>query len=157
MALIKCIECGKEISDKSPKCIHCGASILKDNTTQNNKNDILKKELKEEKIKSNNLQEKLDNKKKEQIDNIINTSKKMTTKTLNFIRYFLAISCGIGGLVCSIEGKRFYMIGYLIIGISFIPFIYNVFRKNKSLSVALQVLVPIISFIIGGIIFTMER
>ena len=24
MALIKCPECGKEISDKSEKCIHCG-------------------------------------------------------------------------------------------------------------------------------------
>ena len=24
MALIKCPECGKEISDKSDKCIHCG-------------------------------------------------------------------------------------------------------------------------------------
>ena len=24
MALIKCPECGKEISDKSKQCIHCG-------------------------------------------------------------------------------------------------------------------------------------
>ncbi len=29
MALIKCRECGKEISDKSTKCINCGASISK--------------------------------------------------------------------------------------------------------------------------------
>lgn len=175
MALIKCKNCNKQISDKAKQCIHCGTSILKDSTMQNNKNDflkkeleeekikldneneLLKKELEEEKIKSSNLQEKLDNKKKEQIDNVINTSKKMTTKTLNFIRYFLAISCGIGGFVCLIEEKIFYMIGYLIIGISFIPFIYNIFRKNKSLSMALQVLVPIIAFIIGSIIFTIER
>lgn len=27
MALIKCPECGKEISDKSDKCIHCGYSL----------------------------------------------------------------------------------------------------------------------------------
>lgn len=27
MALIKCKECGKEISDKATKCIHCGAPI----------------------------------------------------------------------------------------------------------------------------------
>ena len=27
MALIKCPECGKEISDKSEKCIHCGFPI----------------------------------------------------------------------------------------------------------------------------------
>ncbi len=29
MALIKCSECGKEISDKSKKCIHCGNKIKK--------------------------------------------------------------------------------------------------------------------------------
>jgi len=28
MALIKCAECGKEISDKSKKCIHCGNPIV---------------------------------------------------------------------------------------------------------------------------------
>lgn len=27
MALIKCKECGKEISDKSDKCPHCGAPL----------------------------------------------------------------------------------------------------------------------------------
>lgn len=27
MALIKCTECGKEISDKAEKCIHCGYPI----------------------------------------------------------------------------------------------------------------------------------
>ena len=31
MALINCPECGKEISDKSEKCIHCGFPILKKN------------------------------------------------------------------------------------------------------------------------------
>ena len=29
MALIKCSQCGQEISDKASKCIHCGAPILK--------------------------------------------------------------------------------------------------------------------------------
>lgn len=28
MALIKCPECGKEISDKAPNCIHCGYPLL---------------------------------------------------------------------------------------------------------------------------------
>jgi len=28
MALIKCIECGREISDKAPNCIGCGAPML---------------------------------------------------------------------------------------------------------------------------------
>lgn len=31
MALIKCPECGKEISDKSPSCIHCGYPIISNN------------------------------------------------------------------------------------------------------------------------------
>ncbi len=36
MALIKCPECGKEISDKSDKCIHCGYP-LKNKTIINKK------------------------------------------------------------------------------------------------------------------------
>ena len=36
MALIKCPECGKEISDKSEKCIHCGFPFKQnENTTCN--------------------------------------------------------------------------------------------------------------------------
>ena len=36
MALIKCPECGKEISDKSDKCIHCGFPLIETkNTTCN--------------------------------------------------------------------------------------------------------------------------
>ena len=33
MALIKCIECGKEISDKANACIHCGCPIEKEKRT----------------------------------------------------------------------------------------------------------------------------
>ena len=33
MALIKCPECGKEISDKSEKCIHCGFPLVKEKNT----------------------------------------------------------------------------------------------------------------------------
>lgn len=33
MALIKCPECGKEISDKSKHCIHCGYPITQEETT----------------------------------------------------------------------------------------------------------------------------
>ena len=32
MALIKCPECGKEISDKSKLCIHCGYPLEEENT-----------------------------------------------------------------------------------------------------------------------------
>lgn len=35
MALIQCPECGKEISDKSQQCIHCGCPIEQKNTICN--------------------------------------------------------------------------------------------------------------------------
>ena len=34
MALIKCSECGKEISDTAAVCVNCGAPIKKENTMQ---------------------------------------------------------------------------------------------------------------------------
>lgn len=42
MALIKCLECGKEISDKATACIHCGfpLSPQTQNTPQTFKNNI---------------------------------------------------------------------------------------------------------------------
>ncbi len=42
MALIKCKECGKEISDKAKKCIHCGIA-LKDDGNKVTNNDNKKK------------------------------------------------------------------------------------------------------------------
>lgn len=38
MALIKCIECGKEISDKAKKCPHCGANNKIQSRKKDNKN-----------------------------------------------------------------------------------------------------------------------
>lgn len=37
--LIKCPECGKEISDKAPQCIHCGFPISSNTPTQNINSD----------------------------------------------------------------------------------------------------------------------
>lgn len=34
MALIKCSECGKEISDKATACVHCGCPVTKPNSEQ---------------------------------------------------------------------------------------------------------------------------
>ena len=53
MALIKCKECGKEISDKAEYCVHCGCPIemSKEVTTEKeekNKEKDNKKEEKEE-------------------------------------------------------------------------------------------------------------
>ena len=39
MALIKCKECGKEISDTLNVCPNCGIEIKKANITNNNKNN----------------------------------------------------------------------------------------------------------------------
>lgn len=39
MALIKCPDCGKDISDMAPACIHCGRPI-KDYSNRNEKTDI---------------------------------------------------------------------------------------------------------------------
>lgn len=35
MALIKCSNCGKEISDKALKCIHCNNPITKEDVEEN--------------------------------------------------------------------------------------------------------------------------
>lgn len=55
MALIKCPECSKDISDKAPACIHCGfpLSSLKNTTNIENKNEIIpQKEENNSSIKS---------------------------------------------------------------------------------------------------------
>lgn len=36
MAMIKCPECGQEISDKAKKCIHCGKILVEDNAIKQN-------------------------------------------------------------------------------------------------------------------------
>jgi flagellar basal body-associated protein FliL len=41
MALIKCSECGKEISDKAKMCVNCGNPIKKEKTKRPKKKNIL--------------------------------------------------------------------------------------------------------------------
>lgn len=36
MALVKCKECGKDISDQTEKCIHCGAKNENQKVVKNN-------------------------------------------------------------------------------------------------------------------------
>ena len=40
MALIKCSECGKEISDKAERCVHCGFKITKESDIEPDKDFI---------------------------------------------------------------------------------------------------------------------
>ena len=42
MALIKCSKCGKEVSDKSQKCIHCGTKIKKEIEVKTQNKGLLK-------------------------------------------------------------------------------------------------------------------
>ena len=43
MALIKCPECGREVSDKAAACIHCGFPLGQELNTKPLSNDTLKK------------------------------------------------------------------------------------------------------------------
>jgi hypothetical protein len=38
MALIKCDECGQEVSDKAHMCVHCGNLLNEDSAQQSNPN-----------------------------------------------------------------------------------------------------------------------
>ena len=54
MALIKCSECGKNVSDKAKVCIHCGAPIeevKKNNTTKVDKDNKIRKFITDRKLK----------------------------------------------------------------------------------------------------------
>lgn len=41
MSLIKCKECGKEISDKAESCVNCGCPISKKKSDNNIRNNYL--------------------------------------------------------------------------------------------------------------------
>ena len=45
MALIKCIDCGKEISDKAVACPHCGCPAFSQNKNQASENKIFDKPI----------------------------------------------------------------------------------------------------------------
>lgn len=45
MALVKCRNCGAEISDRAPDCIHCGALIIKDAALRQNLARLEKEKL----------------------------------------------------------------------------------------------------------------
>lgn len=51
MAIIKCKECGKEVSDKAKVCIHCGCPIKKIEENSNQTNDMVEEVI--EKIEEN--------------------------------------------------------------------------------------------------------
>ena len=98
MALIKCNECGKEISDKAKSCIHCGCPIepLINNEKQNN--DSIKR-----KTSNNNYYEKEFNIKTIELD--LNKIKNKKNICVFFIITILLVQ----------------ILGFTLIGIELIP------------------------------------
>ena len=66
MALIKCPECGKEISDKAQKCIHCGYPLKSEQLDINitSDEDVKKASKSENNSECSEVKEKKRNKKK---------------------------------------------------------------------------------------------
>lgn len=62
MAIINCPECGKEISDKTSKCIHCGYPIIENLTNEKEKNITAKENVKQQPPKKKSIFEKLKDK-----------------------------------------------------------------------------------------------
>lgn len=90
MALIKCKECGKEISDTIKKCIHCGAKINKN--TSNMKKENKKLELVEEKKSKTSAKEIITNNEKKNIHIILNKKTIIfTSLTILMIIIILAV------------------------------------------------------------------
>ena len=167
MAMIKCAKCGEEISDKASKCVHCGTTdFLKKEKKKDVKKEVITKEVIEEDTeKVKELKEELEKVKIENLKKEIELEKKKAPKEkknyfpiiVNIIRYCIAIFCSFGVIGGLVFGKIVIGIGYLIIGISFYPFIYKkLWEKvnvSKKLQIIIQIVGPIICIIIGGSIW----
>lgn len=170
MALIICKNCGKQISDKARKCIHCGCSFESKKTENQSlieENEILKQELLKEKEKNQKLieenellKEKISKKKEKnkKIDNVKNISKKLTIKILDFIRYCVAIFCVFGGFAFLFSKKWYMGIAYLIMGVPFFPFLYKKIWEHTKITdrnkITLQVIIIILGIILGSCIMS---
>lgn len=184
MALIKCSNCGEQISDKAKKCIHCDQPILiqekKDITSEdanlikknkeleekleiqrniNNEQDKIheqeknqyEKELSSLKKENEKLQNKIKN--KETFNKAVNTSKKGLLLIIKIIRYCIFAFFLLGSIVCLFDGFYIKLFSiYLLLSLSFAPFIYElIFKKiklNNKSKIITQIIVPIIVFII---------
>lgn len=120
---------------------------------ESDENRLLKKQLEIEQKKVANLQNKLKERKTEQTNKVIKT-------ILNVISYGIAIFWYIGGIVALFSNKIFFSIGYIIIGSSFLPFLYEKIWKNKQLSknkkIIFKILFIVGAFIIGTIFFSFQ-
>lgn len=126
---------------------------IKIDNQEQEENKLLKKQLETEQKKVTNLQNKLKERKTEQTNKVIKT-------ILNVISYGIAIFWYIGGIVALFSNKIFFSIGYIIIGSSFPPFLYEKIWKNKQLSknkkIIFKILFIVGAFIIGTIFFSFQ-
>lgn len=164
MALIKCKECGKEFSDKASKCIHCGTTDFL-NSIEENENQ--EKNIEKESKKINDLKQELENAKIENLKKEIELEKKKAPKEkknyflifINVIRYLIAILCSLGAIASLFSFKIFILLSYLIMALTFYPFIYNKLwgkvNVSTTLKIVIQIIAPIIGFILGSIFMTL--
>lgn len=218
MALIKCSNCGQQVSDRANVCIHCGFSIEQLNSKQelekileeklqeereklqkeqeilhqNFNEELNKKELEKQQIANerenlleelngeiekrkkddkekeklkmelenikninNRLENKLSNRRNENIKNTASIIKKIIFGGINSIRYFFGIMFTIGAIISLIDNDFVFSLQLLIFSITLYPFIYKLIWKKANIStttkIIIQIVVPIITLIVLAI------
>lgn len=121
MALIKCKNCGKQISDKSKQCIHCGKE-LSNNSTDDLESKSLKQQVETTKTKEDT---------KKQVKNISN-------KMLDIFRYFI----GTIFLISILGLKGFQIITMLCMVLLIYPFSANYLYSKINIPKALRIIIP---------------
>lgn len=122
MALIKCSECGKEISDKAEICVNCGNPI--------------QKEIKKEKLKNRKSFDELTKEEKKQLLDIMNSDGAYHNAftiiitlfgILGIIGFFIGV---FGGLILSNSFLSMFGIGCLI-SVVIISICSNTYNTSK--------------------------
>lgn len=98
MALIKCAECGKEISNKASACIHCGCPIevLTKEKNIEKKSKIESRQNESKEIKNNDFIVKSE--RNQELENFHKLYKKICKIGLIAIGIFLLLTIAIGGI-----------------------------------------------------------
>lgn len=171
MALIKCRECGKEISDKASTCVNCGCPILKELVCSEcgyklNENDKICKKcgcpVNNEIIEE--VKNKVPNKIFTKIWLVICVLACLCISTINFMNVFniLNTSFYVGNIVINVMGVLTLLLGgayvflfitsseksfYLLLGINALILMYNFLSIGMVISLFYIILVLINSLI----------
>lgn len=98
MALIKCPECGKEISDKAPNCIHCGYPLLNEDVVAPMPAEIDGQNKKVHCIQTKSKSLKTNSK--------LKVITGFVSKINPAARILISVVLVIGSLVCLVQGKN---------------------------------------------------